>query len=101
MNASISGNYTLRSRSPMDSVVYLYYPSFDQMWPSLNLIITGDLTGVNPPHRIRYFFDANIVYYLVVTPFSSGSVGLFDLAIIGQGAVNITEIPSKDEKRTF
>ena len=90
----ITGIYTLRSRTYVDSVVFLYHPSFDPIWPSGNLVASGDPTGVNVSFQIKYSLEADHSYYLVVSSFWPRSTTTFTVTVIGPSLVNLTRISS-------
>ncbi len=88
VNVSITGTYTLKSNSTMETYGYLYIHSFTSSNILNNLLIEDDDSGGSNQFQIKYVLQQNTQYVLVVTTYRSRVIGTF--SIIGTGPGSIT-----------
>ena len=75
VNVSITGTYTLKSNSTMETYGYLYIHSFSSSNILNNLLIEDDDSGNDNQFQIKYVLQQNIQYVLVVTTYRSRVTG--------------------------
>ena len=78
----------------MDTYGYLYYPTFNETFPSSNVITEDDDSSGNTQFLLNYTLDAGQKYYVIVTTYSPGVNGIFTLIVRGPTSVNLTHLPS-------
>lgn len=90
-----SGTYTLISESTIDTYGYLYRDYVDPSYPYRNLIASDDDSGGNRQFRIIYSLQSGTTYVLLVTTFSSYTIGNFLVRVSGPSSVNLIGITPK------
>lgn len=92
ITVSRTGVYTIRSESSINTMGFLYSPSFDKRKPRQDLIDSDDNSAGNRQFRLRRTLTVNQRYYLVVTTFSPSITGSFTIVISGPKEVDVIPI---------
>ena len=95
---NVTGNYSIRCESLLNTSGYLYAPSFDERSPLSDLIAFDDgQSSENSQFRLTQLIETNQQYYLVVAPYLPALLGTFDLLIRGQNSIELTSITGEHE----
>lgn len=79
-----TGSYTInQTGSPFDDFLAIYSPSFDPSAGLANLVEADDDDGAGTDSQITRVFQEGVQYFAVVTAFSSGSLGAWQLTAVG------------------
>lgn len=85
VTVTANGVYTIISVSKFDIYGYLYQDHFDSFNSSRNLIAFNDDGGGNLQFKISPNLLTTKLYYLVVTTYSAGVIGSYQILITGPG----------------
>lgn len=91
----------MQCQSYVDTLGYLYSPSFNQKLPSQDLIASDDNSGLGRQFRINRTLTVNRRYYLVITTRSPSLMGEFTIRIIGPTEVDVIPITGNTYLNTF
>lgn len=96
LKTNITGNYSFRSESSLNTSGYLYSPSFDERSPLSHLIAFDDgQSSQTRQFQWTQLIETRRQYYLVVTPYSPDLLGTFALLIRGLTTIELTTITGK------
>jgi hypothetical protein len=95
VTVSVSGNYSLASKSGIDTYGYLYVNNFNPLKPCNNLIGENDDGSTDlEQFQIIYAFQPSITYVLVVTTWDEGITGAFWIVSSVSARVTLLRISS-------
>ena len=97
LNISITGLYTIRSQSSLDTFGYLYNRSYEPTYYFINLIAINDDYGRDLQFQFSSQLSADGTYVLVVTTYPQNVIGAFSIIVTGPGSVGFTKIDPSGE----
>ena len=83
LSVFVTGSYSLRSESGVDTYGYLYEYYFDPQNPEFNLLARDDDSGRSAQFLINYGLQSDTAYFLVFTTFRSNVTASF--SVVGTG----------------
>jgi hypothetical protein len=90
-----SGNYTIQTRSYIDTYGCFYNGTFSAFDPLLNLAVSNDDGSEGDQFQFTVFLTAGSTYFIVVTTYSENVVGEFTVLVNGTESVDLINIPRK------
>lgn len=90
MTISISGTYSLRSVSSIDTYGYLYNSLVDLSDPLLNLIASDDDNGGDYQFLFSAYLSSTSTYVLLVTTYNPRVTGSFSIRAAGPTSPTLT-----------
>jgi hypothetical protein len=92
MNVSKAGEFSIMSKSNINTYGYLYDNIFDPSDTSLNLLVEDDNSGNNEQFKLTAFLQPPSIYVLVVTTFSPHVMGKFSIIATGASIISLTRV---------
>lgn len=91
IQASFNGYFSFESKSSMDTVAYIYYESFDEMYPFYWQSWDDDEAGQGQ-FRLFTFLEGDTTYQLVVTTKDPQVTGNYEMIVKGLYSFTIKRI---------
>lgn len=95
VTAESTGRCVFENKHSIWTYAYLYFPTFDEIFGSSNLLISGGADNSSSKY-FDYVLEANLQYYLVISIDFINDTLPFMIAVRSLGTVSLTKAPGKN-----